>query len=123
MAKAGILHDYDLMANNEPSARREDVVCPVCDESPPKYQWSDYSGQAMCMKCGCIFQLKWGTDEQKKEGNYPYMGLKEEWVPIAREYWQETGKWTCFGTMLGPRPGLDAFFAWVKQKYPEMMKE
>lgn len=123
MPKAGILHDYDLMANAEPSAQKDDTVCPICDDAPPRFQWSDYSGQAMCMTCGCIFQLKWGTDEQIKEGKYPYMSLLPEWVPIVREYWNETKKWSCFGTMIGPRPGMDAFWAWVEKNHPEMMKE
>ena len=121
MPKAGILHDYDLYANNEPSARKEGVVCAICDASPPSYQWSDYSGEAMCMKCGCPYQLKWGSAKQKAENRYPYLKLAEEWIPIIRGYWQETHRWTCFGMMLGPAPGAREFNAWVKAKHPELI--
>ncbi len=123
MAKAGILHDYDLIANVEKSAQRDDVTCPICDDSQPKYQWSDYSGEAMCMKCGCPFQLKWGTDEQREEGNYPYIKLLAEWIPTIREYYQETKAWTCLGAMLGARPGLAEFDGWVEKNHPELLDD
>lgn len=42
--KQGLLHDYDLMANAEPSARQP-VQCAVCDAVPITYQWSDRSGR------------------------------------------------------------------------------
>ena len=119
MAKQGILHDYDLMANAEPSAHGK--VCVVCEANPMTYQWSDYSGEAMCVRCGTPYQLKWGNDAQKAEGAYPYLVLKQEWVPIVREYWQETGRFSCLGTMLGGAPGKREFFDWVEKSHPEMM--
>lgn len=114
MAKAGILHDYDLMANREQSAQEQE--CVVCGQSPMSFQWSDYSGEAMCRKCGTPYQLKWGSDEQKEEGDYPYLNLRPSWVPIVREYHGETGAFACLGTMFGgPRPGLKEFYDWVDQ--------
>ena len=121
MAKQGIINDYDLMANREPSAHGNS--CVVCEDSPMSYQWSDYSGQAMCCRCGTPYQLKWGSDEQVAEGAYPYLGLKEEWVPIVRQYHQETGLFSCLGMMLGHAPGKGQFFDWVKKSHPEMMAE
>ena len=121
MLKPGIINDYDLMANAEPSAHGQ--VCVVCDANPVTYQWADYSGQAMCTRCGTPYQLKWGSDEQQAEGAYPYLDLKEEWVPIVREYWEETRLFACLGTMLGRAPGKSAFFAWVEKSHPEMMAE
>ena len=120
MAKAGILHDYDLMANAEPAARRIDVVCVICGATPPTYQWSDYSGEAMCVTCGCPYQLKWGSNAQQAEGKYPYLNLRPEAISAIREYWQETQRWTCFGTMLGHQPGLVEFAKWCKAKHPEL---
>lgn len=111
--KDGLLHDYDLRANAEPSAT--DQTCVVCGAHPVTYQWSDYSGEAMCSRCGTPYQLKWGNDQQQTEGRYPYLGLKETWVPVVRRYFQETGKFACLGTMLGPKPGLRDFYDWVDQ--------
>lgn len=120
MAKFGILHDYDLMANEEKSAQAQ--TCVVCGMSPVSYLWSDFSGEAMCRKCGTPYQLKWGTDKQKEEGKYPYLNLSDQWVPVVREYHETTGKWTCFGTMMGGRPGMPEFIEWVKEHHPELLK-
>lgn len=118
MAKNGILHDYDLMANAEESASGHKCAC--CDAHPMTFQWSDYSGEAMCMRCGTPYQLKWGTNEQQAEGKYPYLSLKPEYVPIVREYFAATGRWTCLGAMLGPRPGLAEFYEWLDIHHPEL---
>lgn len=112
MPKSGILHDYDLHANQSPGAKPESV-CAVCDASPVTYQWSDYSGEAMCTRCGCAYQLQWGSDTQKAEGAYPYLSIKPEWVPVLRRHWAETQRFVCMGTMFGPQPGLEEFTQWV----------
>jgi len=127
MSKQGILHDYDLHANLEPSAQKttsEGVPCYICGIVPISFQWSDYSGQAMCTRCGAVYQLKWGTNEQIDKGNYPYTdAFKEEWIPIIKEYWVETNKFACHGTMMGHAPGLKKFLDWAEDKYPEMFEE
>lgn len=120
MPKRGILNDYDLMANMEDSA--ENQTCAICGASPMRFQWSDLSGEAMCTKCGCPYKLKWGTDEQKEEGNYPYLNLKEEFIPIAKEYWEETHKFVCYGWMLGQRPGTKELLNWMKEHYPDWVE-
>ena|SRR5690606_6493083 len=103
--------------HGEPAARGQS--CVTCGADPVAYQWSDYSGEAMCVKCGTPYQLKWGSDEQRAEGAYPYLNLKEEWVPIVREYHAETGRWTYLGTGFD-RAGLAEFFKWVDERHPEM---
>ncbi len=120
--KMGILHDYDLMANAEPSAQK-DNTCIVCGSTPVSYQWSDYSGEAMCRKCGTPYQLKWGTGEQQKESNYPYCRLKPEFIAVLKEYYQETKRFTCLGWMMGgPQPGYAAFVSWLKVHHSEWIK-
>ena len=121
MPKFGILHDYDLMANNEPSAKGQ--TCLICDVYPVVYQWSDLNGEAMCRQCGTPYQLKNGSDSQIKEGNYPYLNLDPEWLPIIREYWLETQQFTHFGLTFGPRLGVEKFTKWVDKNHPEMAKE
>ncbi len=117
MAKLGILHDYDLMANAEQSAQEH--TCVVCLESPTRFQWSDYSGEGMCQRCGTPYQLKWGSSEQKTEGRYPYLSVKDEWVPVLRRYYEETGKWVCHGMMLNGHPTRGEFGQWVDDNKAE----
>ena len=118
-AKCSILHDYDLHANLEPSS--QGVTCAVCGTSPTRFQWSDYSGEGMCTACGCTYQLKWGSKEQQAEGKYPYMTMTDDFLPIAREYWEQTHKWVCYGTMLGGQLGMAELIAWCKEYHPECL--
>ncbi|MGD9157189.1 MAG: hypothetical protein PVG39_02160 [Desulfobacteraceae bacterium] len=119
MPKQGILHDYDLMANAEESAQNQ--TCAICGTSPIAFQWSDYSGEGMCTKCGCPYQLKRGSDEQQKEGNYPYLNVKAECISVLKEYWDDTKKFVCYGMMIGPKPGYIEFIAWAKKHHPEIL--
>lgn len=117
----GFIHDYDLRANDEPSARG--VTCAVCDAFPVLFQWSDLSGEAMCHQCGCPYQLKWGTPEQGAEGKYPYLKFKKEFVPIAREFWSEKQCFVTFGTMLCGAENISVFNSWLREKHPEWIEE
>jgi hypothetical protein len=119
--KAGILHDYDLMANAEPSAPRN--TCKVCDIPDMAFQWSDYSGEAMCCQCGAPYQLKWGSEEQKKEGKYPYFSLREEFLPAAREFWKEKQIFVHYGASFSNHQGKDELVDWLKSHHPELLKE
>ena len=119
-AKFGFIHDYDLKANEEASARG--VTCAVCETHPVLFQWSYYSGEAMCHNCGCPYQLKWGSDEQKADGRYPYLSLREDFLPIAREYWEETKAFVTYGIMLDGHQGTGALNAWLSRKHPEGLK-
>jgi hypothetical protein len=120
MAKHGILHDYDLMANAEPSAKKHNK-CVICDTEPVSYQWSDYSGEAMCRVCGAPYQLKWGSEEQKKEGNYPYLNLKTKIIPVIREYYQQAKCFTYLGSGIGHRTGITQFNEWIIKEHPELL--
>jgi len=122
MVKQGILHDYDLMANAESSAMKENT-CVVCGLTPVTYQWSDYSGEAMCTQCGCPYQLKWGGEKRERENQYPYLNLQEDFVSIAQEYWNEKHKFVCYGLMMGPRPGMQEFVEWIKIYHPEWLEK
>lgn len=122
LPKQGVRQDYDLMANAEPAAKVA-PACEVCGSSPVMYQWADYSGEAMCTRCGTPYQLKWGTPEQVAEGKYPYLNLMPSWVPIVREYYEQTGRFTCLGRVMGHARGLEEFYAWVDAHHPEMSKK
>ena len=121
MTKQGILHDYDLMANMEQSATAQ--KCRICGRFPMSFQWSDYSGEAMCTQCGSPYQLKWGSDEQIEEGDYPYLNLRSEFIAPIKAYWDKTNQFVCYGRMMGSKPGRVEFSEWMEKHYPELMKE
>ena len=121
MPKHGILHDYDLMANQETSATNQ--TCAICEASPMTFQWSDYSGEAMCTKCGCPYQLKWGTEKEQAEDKYPYLNLNSEFISVAKEYWNETHKFVCYGLMIGPKPGYKEMVTWIKKHHPQFIEK
>lgn len=119
-AKLGILHDYDLMANVEPAARG--VKCACCDAEPMSFQWSDYHGEGMCVRCGCPYQLKAGSKEMEAEGSYPYLNLNEAYVEPVRAYYEETRRFTYLGSGFST-PGLREFLEWVEVNRPHLMRD
>lgn len=119
-AKAGLIHDYDLMANLEQSSRG--VTCAVCDTPNTTFQWSDYRGEGMCTVCGCTYQLKGGSKEEEAEGKYPYMTLKADFVPVAKEFWNETKTWVHYGSSFSCNTGMPALIEWAKKHHPEVLK-
>ena len=112
MVKQGVCHDYDLMANREEATHNQ--VCVVCDADPMSFQWSDQNGQAMCMRCGTPYQIANGTDEQIEKGEYPYLSLLPEWIPVVKKYYQETKRFTYLGAKFGEKPGWGEFIDWLK---------
>ena len=120
--KAGLIHDYDLMANAEPSAQQRNT-CVVCEVYPVAYQWGDYSGEAMCCNCGCPYQLKWGSDQQTSEGKYPYLNLRDDFIPVAREYWNYAKQFVHYGTSFNLRDGMDGLTEWLKKHHPEQLTD
>jgi hypothetical protein len=116
--KEGIKFDYDLRANLELKGCE---TCVVCNE-PLRCRWTDYSGEGVCLNCGTAYQLKWGSKQQEAEGNYPYCNMKEEWLPVVRDYWEKTHTFVFHGRSMSERTGLEGFWAWVKEHYPEKDK-
>lgn len=93
-------------------------TCQICNQSFTGI-WSDLHGEAMCSVCGTPYQLTGGTEEMKAEGKYPYINLLPEFIPIVKEYYEETGRFTRLGMVLtGPRPEL--FLKWLDDKHPEI---
>jgi hypothetical protein len=94
------------------------VKCAGCDDEPARFQWSDRSGEGMCCRCGCPYQLKWGGEEREAEGAYPYLNLRDELVEPLRAYFAETGKFTYLGAGMEERPGLERFAEWTEKNRP-----
>ena len=74
---------------NEAEGARTGKACLVCDEPRPVYSWTDYHGEGYCIRCGTPYQLKGG--ELKEGEDYPRCNVREEWIPVLRKYYAETG--------------------------------
>lgn len=125
------MQKYGYLANAEQSAVNQ-MACVVCDESRPCFSWTDYAGEAYCTRCGTTYQLKWGSEEQEAQGNYPYVNVKKEAIPMLRRYFAETGKMNGAGWVmsLSEYPeiaqGQRDFSEWWKQhkdEYPELAEK
>lgn len=97
--------------------------CVVCDAEPLRFRWTDYAGEGECVECGCPYQIKWGSEEETKEGAYPYCNLKEDFIPIAREHWEETKRRVPFGMYLRAlskeeQAARTLFIAWIDERHP-----
>jgi hypothetical protein len=119
------MQEYGLMANAETSAVQS-PACQVCDDPRPAYSWTDYSGEATCMKCGTSYQLKWGELEEGE--SYPRINVKKSAIPMLRRYFAETGKQNGCGTIMSGSQypeivrGRNDFSEWWQQhkdEYPE----
>lgn len=119
MVKHGVKFDYDLLANEE---IKNNPICEICG-NPLRCRWTDLSGQGVCLTCGCAYQLKWGTEEQEKEGKYPYLGIKNKFIPILKQYWEEERKFVFTGTSISEDTGLREFYEWLEIKHPEMKED
>lgn len=111
---------YGAMANAVPGSR--DFTCVVCGDNPPTWTWSDLHGEAMCIKCGTPYQLIQYEEvdgERKRLDAPPKINIKPGYIPILKQYWEETKKFTGLGTIMIGRDypecveGCKAFYKWL----------
>ena len=83
--------------------------CEICGEYAG-FNWSDLHGEGMCNRCGTPYDLK---------ASPRTINVKSEWIPIIRQYWEETKQYMGLGQILieGDYPecieGKRKFFKWV----------
>ena len=119
MPKQGVKFDYDLQANDETGVPKK---CIICGEENPVVRLTDASGEAICTICGFPYQVKWGTKKQEQEKAYPYVCIKPKWIPIMKQYWDETKQFCFHGRSFREDTGKQAFWEWVKLHHPDKMK-
>lgn len=96
------------------------LICTICGaQGRGNWSWTDLHGEAFCIHCGCPHQLIGEIG----------CNLKDEWIPIVKEYWAATKKPCGIGVFLIERDYPDqiaakeAFFAWVKEHHPTLMRK
>lgn len=92
--------------------------CEVCERNLVG-NWTDLNGEIECMSCGAPHQIL----RDPKGCN-----LNEEFIPIVREYFNETGSACGLGCYCGTRPlrvqeQYDGFLAWMKVRHPELLTQ
>jgi len=99
---------YGYRANEALTSEAKDVFrCEICQEYAG-FNWSDYSGEAMCNRCGTPYQL---IDREIPKEELPKRKIKPEWIPVLKRYWEETHEYTGLGN-ISISPGA----------YPECVK-
>ena len=110
---------YGSMANGAPNA--SGFTCLICETSPVSWTWSDAHGEAMCTKGGTPYQLIQRDEDKNIIDALPSINITEKWVPVLKQYWQETQRFTGLGTIMIWRDypecdaGQEAFYRWVDE--------
>ena len=70
----------------------EKAKCEICKKDLC-FQWSDTHGVGVCVYCGLPYKIFFYEDEgdsRKRVEKAPEVAVKEEWLPLARKYYDET---------------------------------
>jgi hypothetical protein len=65
-----------------------ETLCAVCG-TPLAARWTDTHGVGACCTCGLPYRLYHYENNERVE-KPPSVAVKDEWLPLAREYWTET---------------------------------
>ena len=111
---------HGAMANETEAAQT--LTCACCGNQGP-WSWTDWTGEAYCVRCGVSHRLY-------SIGDLPIgCNINPEFLPVCKEYYQETGKPCGTGTFLGYRDypevleAHNAFCDWMHEKHPELYED
>ncbi len=103
----------------------EDFECEICGDSPMKGTWTAFHGEAVCMNCGVPYKVIHYDEDKNRIEKPPKLHLKEKWIPIIKEYWENVGDFMGLGTILNYRSyprfyeGRKKFGKWVEENDKE----
>jgi uncharacterized protein YlaI len=81
------MQKYGWRANE---AASKDFKCIICNESAG-FNYSDLHAEAMCNRCGTAYMLN----------EIPHkISIKENWIPILKQYWNETHQYMGLGQIV-----------------------
>ena len=111
---------YGGRANAVKSAWR--FECLICRSNPTTWTWTDLHGEAVCVKCGTPYQLlqyaETGDGKRQLEDKPPRINIRDEWLPVLIQYWQERQAFMGLGRIMIDRQypefivGKEKFYAW-----------
>jgi transcription elongation factor Elf1 len=113
------MQEYGYLANKEV---HNNFTCLVCNNINPGFNWSDLHGEAMCNVCGTPYQIVQYDNNDKRIEAEPKINIKDDWIDILREYWNETHQYIGLGVIMVKRDypectkGRELFFNWLDKK-------
>ena len=99
-----------------------EIKCLICAKQNTKVVYeSTNAGEAYCSQCGCPYQMTGGSREQRAEGRHPYCNLRNDFIPIARQFWRETRQFVLYAAAseFQKKEGRAELAAWLKKNYKE----
>ena len=87
--------------------------------------WTDFYGEATCVVCGTPYQLlePSGADPAL---TYPHISIDGNWLPIFKEYWNETHTMHREGVFMddyGQRSNQRLFRNWLQIHHPDLLEK
>lgn len=98
------------------------MKCEVCGKENPAFAWTDTHGVAQCYQCGTpyvLYHYEGEGDERRRVEREPEITVRAEWIPLLREYWEQTrriipgGHSFQGGQELATRADAEAFNTWA----------
>ena len=120
--------EYGHLANLVPTP---EFVCEICG-GPAHFSWTDYHGEAYHVRCGAPYQLLQyepkGPDGKlgKAIDAPPKLKISQTWLPVIKQYWNETHEFMGLGTYMILRDypecarGRERLDAWL-DLHPELI--
>ena len=85
--------------------------CGVC-KAHLVFRWTDLHGVGECSNCGATYQI-YHYENDRPVDRPPELLLKDEYVPLLREYIAHGGRNPRLGTYLGRHPDPEAYKAFL----------
>lgn len=99
---------------------RLDMNCVVCGKEL-HFTWTDHYGVGECAECGTPYNIEGYRNIKETR-----CALKEEDIPIIKEYWEETKRKMVLGPFMGytrlQSEQIQVFNEWIEERYPEKVK-
>ena len=96
--------------------------CIVCGNNLHRnWLWTDANGVGFCATCGMTYVIAGCRNFTETKPS-----IREDEIPIFKEYWNETHQAVSLGFFMGQSPiqreRILAFNAWIEEKHPELIK-
>lgn len=63
--------------------------CSICG-TEPHFRWTDTHGIGACLQCGAPYRLYHYDENQQRVDKEPELLILPEWLPLTKQYWNET---------------------------------
>lgn len=98
------------------------MTCEICGNESKMFAWTDTHGVAQCLQCGTpyvLYHYEGEGNERRRIEKEPEIAVRDEWVPLLREYWEKEhrtipgGHSFPGGQEMASQADEEAFSTWV----------